>query len=73
MPEQSRQSELNALVSEALSKDAELARALALYSMGQREYVRALASLRSVTISSSGDANPRGDQDARRNRHDQGD
>ena len=73
MTDHNRQSELDALVAKALSEDSELARALKLFSMGQREYARALASLRTVTISSSAAANPGGDHDARSDRHDQGD
>jgi len=71
--EEDRQADLNAIISKALTDDPELARALDLYSMGQREYVRALASLRSVTISSSGEANPGGEENAGRHRHDQRD
>jgi hypothetical protein len=61
------------MISKALKDDPELARALSLYSMGQREYVRALASLRSVTITSSGEANPGGANDGQSDSDDPGD
>lgn len=73
MAEENRQADLNSIVSKALKDDPELARALDLYSMSQREYVRALASLRSYTILSSGDANLSGEENARRHKHDQRD
>jgi len=71
--EQDRQADLNSIVAKALRDDPELVRALELYSMGQREYVRALASLRNVTVSSSGKANPGGEEQGGADRDNQGD